>query len=46
MDDEGNLYSLMVSSKHKKEKEEVIIDTPTQLWDFIVRLEKEKQNKK
>jgi hypothetical protein len=46
IDDEGNLYSLMLSSKHKKEKEEVIIDTPTQLWNFIVRLEKEKQNKK
>jgi hypothetical protein len=36
----------MVSHKDKKEQEEVIINNPSQLWDFLVRLEKEKQNKK
>lgn len=46
IDEEGNTFSLMVSHKDKKEQEEVIIDNPSQLWDFIVRLEKEKQNKK
>lgn len=42
IDDEGNLYSLMLSSKNEKGKEEVILNTPTQLWNFLIRLEKEK----
>tara|TARA_R110000868_G_scaffold230537_3_gene483717 strand:+ start:1289 stop:1696 length:408 start_codon:yes stop_codon:yes gene_type:complete len=46
IDEEGNTFSLMLSHKDKKEQEEVIINNPSQLWDFIVRLEKEKQNKK
>lgn len=46
IDEEGNIFSLMVSYQDKKEQEEVIINNPSQLWDFIVRLEKEKQNKK
>jgi hypothetical protein len=46
IDEEGNIFSLMVSHKDKKEQEEVIINNPSQLWDFLVRLEKEKQNKK
>ena len=46
VDEEGNIFSLILSDKDKKEQEEVIIDNPSQLWDFIVRLEKEKQNKK
>jgi hypothetical protein len=46
IDEDGNIFSLMVSHKDKKEQEEVIINNPSQLWDFLVRLEKEKQNKK
>ena len=46
VDEEGNIFSLILSDKDNKEQEEVIIDNPSQLWDFIVRLEKEKQNKK
>ena len=46
VDEEGNIFSLILSDKDKKEQEEIIIDNPSQLWDFIVRLEKEKQNKK
>jgi hypothetical protein len=45
IDDDGNLYSLLLSNE-KNEQEEIIIDTPLQLWDFITRLEKEKKNKK
>jgi hypothetical protein len=34
----------MLSSKNEKGKEEVILNTPTQLWNFLIRLEKEKNN--
>jgi hypothetical protein len=44
IDEEGNLYSLVLNTD--EEKKEIIINTPTQLWDFIVMLRKNKKKNK
>ena len=41
-DTDGNLYPLLVQTKGK-EDEEVFLKTPTQLWNFLDRLEKQKR---
>jgi hypothetical protein len=44
IDEEGNLYSLVLNTDN--EKKEIIINNPTQLWDFIVMLKKDKNKNK
>lgn len=44
IDKDGNLYSLVLNTD--KEKKEIIINTPLQLWDFIVMLRKNKKKNK
>jgi hypothetical protein len=44
IDEEGNLYSLVLNTDN--EKKEIIINNPTQLWDFIIMLRKNKNKNK
>jgi hypothetical protein len=41
IDEEGNMYSLMLTMND--EKKEVVINNPTQLWDFIKMIEKNRK---
>lgn len=41
-DTDGNLYPLIVQTKGKDD-EKVFLKTPTQLWNFLDRLEKQKR---
>lgn len=43
VDEDGNLYSLILNIDDKKK--EVIVDNPSQLWDFIQMIEKAKKKK-
>ena len=44
IDEEGKMYSLVLNTD--KEKKEIIINTPLQLWDFIEMLRKERKKNK
>lgn len=39
VDEDGNIYSLTLNA-NENSPEQIIIDNPTQLWDFLQRLEK------
>ena len=43
IDEDGNMYSLILTVDDKKK--EIVIDNPSQLWDFIQMIEKTKKKK-
>jgi len=43
IDEDGNMYSLILTIDDKKK--EIVIDNPSQLWDFIQMVEKNKKKK-
>lgn len=45
VDAKGNIYPLIVQHKGK-EDEEVLLSTPLELWDFLIKLEKNKEDDK
>lgn len=45
VDEKGQIYSLKLINE-KDEEEKILLETPAQLWDFILRVEKIKNKEK